>query len=112
MNASTCAVCNEQGHRSNKCPELSAPLKNGFHPAGGGGGGHSHDDDDDDEHCSEWRLDDDEHCSEWPGRADDDNDEQYYFAEEILSARSRNVNASSLPVNGSGGASPSDMSYQ
>ena len=111
MNSSSCAICNQNGHTSNKCPELCAPLKGGFQP-GGGGGGHSHDDDDDDEHCSVWRIDDDEHCSVW--RIDDDeiHSQTYHFAELILSARSRNVNASSFPVNGSAGASPSDISDQ
>lgn len=33
-------------HYSSLCPELYAPLKQGFYTGGGGGGGHSHDDDD------------------------------------------------------------------
>jgi hypothetical protein len=43
--ASKCAVCNEHGHTSWRCPELCAPLREGFYTGGGGGGGHSHDDD-------------------------------------------------------------------
>ena len=46
MNFATCALCNEQGHNTSKCPELVDPLKPGFSGAGGGGGG-GHDDDED-----------------------------------------------------------------
>ena len=46
MNFATCSLCKEQGHSTNKCPDLVDPLKPGFSGAGGGGGGHSHDDDD------------------------------------------------------------------
>jgi hypothetical protein len=43
--ASKCCVCGEQGHTGARCPELYAPLREGFYKGGGGGGGHSHDDD-------------------------------------------------------------------
>ncbi len=45
MNSIVCTVCKEAGHRLDRCPELSAPLRPGFF-APSGGGGHSHDDDD------------------------------------------------------------------
>ena len=43
--ASKCCVCGEQGHTGARCPQLYAPLREGFYTGGGGGGGHSHDDD-------------------------------------------------------------------
>ena len=43
--ASPCTLCNEDGHKASKCPELWKAT-----PGGGGGGGHDHDDDD--EHLS------------------------------------------------------------
>lgn len=49
MNSVPCSLCKEGGHHTNRCPELTAPLKSGFFAPSGGGGGHSHDDDDDDE---------------------------------------------------------------
>lgn len=45
MNSFPCSVCKEAGHRAERCPELSAPLKPGFYAPSGGGGQHSHDDD-------------------------------------------------------------------
>lgn len=45
MNAIPCSICQQDGHRANRCPELSAPLRPGFFAPSGGGGGHSHDDD-------------------------------------------------------------------
>ena len=43
-----CTVCKNGVHHPSNCPELSAPLKEGFYSGGGGGGGgHSHEDDDD-----------------------------------------------------------------
>ena len=45
MESVACSICKETGHRLDRCPELSAPLRPGFF-APSGGGGHSHDDDD------------------------------------------------------------------
>ena len=45
MNGSTCSLCNEQGHNHMRCPDLTAPLRPGFHSGGDGGGGHGGDDD-------------------------------------------------------------------
>lgn len=44
MNSQTCSICRD-GHRTEKCPELYAPLGDGFYRGGGGGGSHSHDED-------------------------------------------------------------------
>ena len=41
-----CGNCKERGHCSEKCPELWAPLKEGFYKGGGGGGGGGGGDDD------------------------------------------------------------------
>lgn len=44
QSASPCSICKEGGHRESKCPELRAPLREGFQGGGGGGGGgHDHD---------------------------------------------------------------------
>ena len=46
QSAKPCSICSEGGHRESKCPELRAPLREGFQGGGGGGGGgHDHDDD-------------------------------------------------------------------
>lgn len=36
-----CAVCGERDHHTRRCPELWAPLREGFYKPSGGGGGHS-----------------------------------------------------------------------
>ncbi len=43
MNSIVCTICQEAGHRLDRCPTLAAPLQPGFQ--GGGGGGHGHADD-------------------------------------------------------------------
>ena len=45
QSASPCSLCKQGGHNASKCPDLRAPLQEGFYSGGGGGGGHSHDDD-------------------------------------------------------------------
>lgn len=40
--AKVCTICQNQGHKASKCPELGP---NAPPPSGGGGGGHDHDDD-------------------------------------------------------------------
>jgi len=45
MNSSPCSLCNEQGHNHMRCPDLTAPLRPGFHSGGDGGGGHGEDED-------------------------------------------------------------------
>jgi hypothetical protein len=42
----SCSLCKQTGHRASNCPELSDPLKLGFHTGGNGGQGHSHDEED------------------------------------------------------------------
>ena len=42
----SCSLCKHTGHRASNCPELSDPLKLGFHTGGNGGQGHSHDEED------------------------------------------------------------------
>ena len=44
--AGVCSNCKERGHYAEKCPELWAPLKEGFYKGGGGGGGGGGGDDD------------------------------------------------------------------
>ena len=46
MDASACMICGHGGHSISRCPELVAPLRDGFYTGGGGGGGHSHDEED------------------------------------------------------------------
>ncbi len=42
-----CDICKNGAHHPSNCPELAAPLQEGFYSGGGGGGGgHSHEDDD------------------------------------------------------------------
>jgi hypothetical protein len=43
MQGNVCIVCSKQ-HEYKVCPELTAPLRDGFFRGGGQGGGHSHDD--------------------------------------------------------------------
>lgn len=46
QNAATCSICNKHDHSENRCPELRAPLKEGFYTGGGvsrGGGGDDED---------------------------------------------------------------------
>lgn len=45
MNQFPCSVCQEAGHKSSHCPELSAPLKQGFYAPPAGARGHSDDED-------------------------------------------------------------------
>ncbi len=37
MDGGVCNNCKEQGHHAEKCPDLWAPLKEGFYTGGGGG---------------------------------------------------------------------------
>ena len=46
MDSSACMICGHGGHTVTRCPELVAPLRDGFYRGGGNGGGHSHDEDD------------------------------------------------------------------
>ena len=39
-----CSVCNSGGHAATRCPELRAPLKEGFYMGGGVSKGSSDDD--------------------------------------------------------------------
>jgi hypothetical protein len=41
-----CSICNEHGHRTSKCPDLTDPLRPGFSGASGGGGHGGGDDED------------------------------------------------------------------
>lgn len=48
MNGScVCSNCKDRGHNAEKCPELWAPLRDGFYTGGGGGGGGGGDDEED-----------------------------------------------------------------
>jgi len=40
-----CEVCQNGAHHPSDCPELAAPLKDGFYSGGGGQQSHDHDDD-------------------------------------------------------------------
>lgn len=44
MEHGQCCLCGERGHVASGCPDLIAPLKEGFQ-GGGSGGGHDHDED-------------------------------------------------------------------
>ncbi len=37
MNPIPCSICNEGGHHSRRCPQLTAPLQPGFYAPSGGG---------------------------------------------------------------------------
>lgn len=42
QSAAACSICNKHDHSDSRCPELRAPLKEGFYTGGGvsrGGGG-------------------------------------------------------------------------
>jgi hypothetical protein len=43
--AAPCSLCNKHDHSASRCPELRAPLKEGFYTGGGVSRGHSDDDD-------------------------------------------------------------------
>jgi hypothetical protein len=45
MEHGQCCLCGERGHVASGCPDLVAPLKEGFQGGQGGGGGHDHDED-------------------------------------------------------------------
>lgn len=46
MESTACMICGHGGHMVNRCPELVAPLRDGFYRGGGGDGGGGHGDDD------------------------------------------------------------------
>jgi hypothetical protein len=57
MDSVACMICGYGGHMISRCPELVAPLRDGFYRGGGGGGGHSHDEDDQGEEDKEDKED-------------------------------------------------------
>lgn len=47
QSSAACSICNKHDHSENRCPELRAPLKEGFYTGGGVSRGSGGDDEDD-----------------------------------------------------------------
>ena len=75
-----CSNCKERGHHAEKCPELWAPLKEGFYTGGGDGGGGGGDDD---EHIAAVAVDQQEY---YPVLNKDDRTRRFFIHMDILSS--------------------------
>ncbi len=76
-----CSNCKERGHHAEKCPELWAPLKEGFYTGGGGGDGGGSDDDD--EHLAAATG---EHQQYYRALNKDDRTRRFFIHLDILSS--------------------------